>query len=306
MATGSFPLPQQRAFELIIALIEAMRPKQWVKNGFVLAPVLFARKITHVDRLQMAMIAFFVFCLAASSVYLLNDAMDAEKDRRHPDKCHRPIASGRLDKQFALIVASVMFASSLAVAYALSPWFAAALAIYLVNNLLYSLRLKNVVVLDVMMVAMGFILRVLGGSWAIRVVPSDWILLCTLLLSLFLAFCKRRAEIIKLGAESNEHRKVLSGYSIAMLDQANAVLLGATIVSYAIYTTNPATIERFGSDHLVYTVPFVIYGLLRYLYLIHMKQLGGNPTDALLADRPLQASLLAWLACCGTVIYVFR
>lgn len=306
MATGSFPIAQQNALDLIVSLIEAMRPKQWVKNAFVLLPIVFARKLTHFDRLQMEMIAFFVFCLAASSVYLLNDSVDAEKDRHHPDKCRRPIASGRLSKQFALVVASVMFASSFAVAYALHPWFAAALGIYIANNLLYSLRLKNVVVLDVMMVALGFVLRVLGGAWAIRVDPSDWILLCTLLLSLFLGFCKRRAELVKLGADSNDHREVLSGYSVPMLDQANAVLLGATIVCYAIYTTNPATVDRFGSDHLVYSVPFVIYGLLRYLYLIHMKQLGGNPTDVLLVDRPLQASIAGWAACCAAVIYVFR
>lgn len=286
-------------------LAQAMRPRQWIKNAFVMAPVLFAREILHAEKVLAALAAAAVFCGLSSAAYLLNDVVDREADRSHPAKSGRPVASGRLAPGAALAAASALALASLAAAFSLLPLGAAlAAAAFAALQALYSLALKRAVFVDTIAIAAGFVLRVLAGGLAAAVLVSHWIVLCTFLLALFLALAKRRDEAVVLGGgESARHRSVLAAYSLALLDQAIAVILGATVVCYAIWTVAPETVLKFGSDRLVYTVPFVVYGLLRYLFLVHSGTAAGSPTDALLADRPLAAGVLLWIAACAAAVY---
>ena len=285
-------------------VLEAMRPRQWLKNAFVLTPVLFAKEIGNGPKLAASVAATLVFCGLSSAAYLLNDVVDREADRGHPSKAGRPVASGRLDARSALLAALALAAASLVVAAAALPRDAALVAAgFLGLQALYSLALKRAVFLDGIAIAVGFALRVLAGGLAARVLVSHWILLCTFLLALFLALAKRREEVVALGSARTAHRSVLAAYTTALLDQAIVVVLGATIVSYAIWTVAPETVVKFGSDRLVWTVPFVVYGLLRYLYLVHRGSAAGSPTEALLADRPLLLGVVLWLAACLLVLH---
>jgi 4-hydroxybenzoate polyprenyltransferase len=279
-----------------------MRPEQWLKNGFVLAPIVFSGLIGDPDAWLRTLLAVAAFCAASSAVYLVNDVIDREADRSHPIKKNRAIASGEVSVATALAVAVVLVVAAAVVAVWLGGWFPVVLGSYVFLVLLYSALLKRAVFLDVLVVAAGFVLRVVGGAVAIDVPVSRWILVVTYLLALYLALGKRRSELVLLGAEAGSHRVVLGHYTLPMVDQAISVVLGATVVAYALYTVAPETVAKVGSEGLLATVPIVLYGLFRYLYLLHRHELGGSPTRALLTDRPLLVCVVVWLAVAAAVI----
>ena len=279
-----------------------MRPEQWLKNGFVLAPIVFSGLIWDPDAWLRTILAVAAFCAASSAVYLVNDVIDREADRSHPIKKNRAIASGEVSIAKALGVAVILVTAAAVVAVWLGGWFPAALGAYVFLVLLYSALLKRAVFLDVLVVAAGFVLRVVGGAVAIDVPVSSWILVVTYLLALYLALGKRRSELVLLGAEAGNHRVVLGHYTLPMVDQAISVVLGATVLAYALYTVAPDTVAKVGSEGLLATVPIVLYGLFRYLYLLHRHELGGSPTKALLTDRPLLVCVVVWLAVAAAVI----
>jgi 4-hydroxybenzoate polyprenyltransferase len=294
---------RERAAPFPVSLVSALRPKQWVKNLFVLLPGVFASELFAPETLARLAAAFAVFCAVSSSVYLLNDVLDREADRQHPTKRYRAIASGRVSPSLAVAVAAALAVGGIAAATLVNLPFAGFVAGYLVLTLGYTLHFKHAVILDVMFLAAGFVVRVAAGAAAIEVEASEWLLLCSLLLALFLGFSKRRHELTLLEGGASGHRRVLVHYSPELLDQMIVIVATAVILCYILYTVWPSTVEKFGTKHLIYTVPFVIYGIFRYFYLIHQRQSGGDPTDSLLTDRPLLASVLLWGAIAVGVIY---
>ena len=284
-------------------LIRAMRPQEWLKNVFVLAALVFAKRIFEPDDLLRSGLAFACFCLISSAAYLFNDIRDRASDRLHPQKCHRPIASGALRVSVAAIAAAVLALAALSGGFYAHPHFGIVLLIYAVVNIAYTLYLKKVVILDVMTIAMGFLLRAIGGAVAIQVSISSWFILCTGLLALFLCFAKRRQERVLLKAEAHNHRRILKDYSLQFLDQVIAIVTAGALVSYALYTMSPEVMEKLGSDHLNLTIPFVIYGVLRYLYLLYTKSEGGNPASTVWGDAPLLITCTLWLLTLGALIY---
>ena len=288
---------------MLLPLVRALRPPQWVKNLFVLVPAVFAHRLLHGPALERALLAFAAFCAASSAVYLLNDLRDREADRQHPLKRHRPLAAGTLAPGPALAVALLLAVGALASGVLLGAAFAAVVGLYLLLNLAYSWGLKHVVILDVMIVAIGFELRVEGGAAAIGVAVSSWLLLCTLFLALFLAFSKRRHELETLADGAAVQRRVLSNYSAPFLDQMINVVSASAVVSYAFYATAEETVSQHGRG-LVYTVPFVLFGVFRYLYLIYQDSGPRNPTETLLTDPPFLLNLLLWGLAVLWVLYV--
>lgn len=288
----------------LIVLLQALRPRQWTKNLLVFAALLFAQKATEARAVAEAIEAFVIFCLLASSMYLFNDALDMEQDRLDPVKSQRPLASGRLSVTTALIVAIVLLAAGLIGAYAAAgyPLLKVSLA-YVGITLLYSGLLKHVVIVDVFAIAAGFVLRAVAGAVAIQAVISPWLIICTLLLSLFLALAKRRSEIMTLGEHAHSHRPSLAEYSPVLLDQMISVVTASTLMSYALYTISERTVALIGSTNLLYTIPFVIYGIFRYLYLVYQKELGGHPERALLGDGPLLLNVLLYAVVSAYIIY---
>ena len=284
-------------------LIRAMRPHEWLKNVFVLAALVFAKRIFEPDDLLRSGLAFACFCLISSAAYLFNDIRDRESDRRHPQKCHRPIASGALRVSVAAIAALALALVALSGGFYAHPHFGIVLLIYAVVNIAYTLYLKHVVILDVMTIAMGFLLRAIGGAVAIQVSISSWFILCTVLLALFLCFAKRRQERVLLKAEAHNHRRILEDYSLQFLDQVIAIVTAGALVSYALYTMSPEVMEKLGNDRLNLTIPFVIYGMLRYLYLMYTQSEGGNPASTILGDAPLLIVCTLWLLTLGALIY---
>lgn len=280
-----------------------MRPEQWIKNVFIFLALIFSRNFFHPDLLLNVSVGFILFCLASSSVYIFNDIRDRDYDRAHPEKSRRPIAAGLLRVDTIGLIAFLLATLPLTAAYLLNPFFFLVLVAYLIINLFYTLRLKNVVILDVMCIASGFVLRVLAGTLLAGVAATDWLYICTITLSLFLGFSKRRQELAVLGDHAESQRKVLSEYSLPFLDQMINVATACTVMSYALYTISPVTVERFGTSDLIVTIPFVLYGIFRYLYLLHKKELGGNPATAILRDVPLVLNALLWLAAVVFVIY---
>jgi 4-hydroxybenzoate polyprenyltransferase len=289
------------------ALLRALRPQQWVKNLFVLAALVFARGehggnvFAWGDDARRTLLALLAFCLGSSAIYLVNDVLDVEQDRVHPEKKLRPIAAGELPIPLALFSSGVLLVSAFALGLAAggSPQRVAwILCAYLVLNLLYSWRLKHVVLVDVFCIAAGFLLRVQAGGAAAGAAISHWLMLCTLFLALFLALAKRRAESELLGDGRGEHRAILLEYDKGFLDQMLSVLAACAIVTYTMYTVAPETAAKFGADnHLVYTVPFVVFGLARYQLLVHTQKGGGNPTRLLLGgDLLFGLDMLGWLA----------
>jgi 4-hydroxybenzoate polyprenyltransferase len=279
-----------------------LRPQQWVKNGFVLAPLLFSGRMLERAAVLAAFEAFVSFCLVASAVYIFNDTVDRERDRAHPVKGLRPIAAGRISVAAALPAALALGIGGLLLGWLTQPAVGGILAAYLVLNLLYSIRLKQVVLLDVFSIAAFFVLRLLAGAEAIPVVPSIWLLLCGGLLALYLGFAKRRHELLLLGGASASHRGVLAEYSPQFLDQMSTVLLSVTLISYVMYTLSPEKLAEVGSYALTYSTVFVLYGVFRYLYLVHQRE-QGSPTEALLTDRSLLAAVVLWAGYCALVIY---
>jgi 4-hydroxybenzoate polyprenyltransferase len=284
-------------------LLVSLRPHQWTKNLVVLAALIFAERLFDGPSLRSAAIAFVIFCLLSGATYLVNDLVDIEHDRRHPVKRDRPLASGTLSKGFAVASAGVILTIALIGGFALATSFGVASVVYFVTMTAYSLALKHVVIVDVLVVALGFVLRAVAGALAIDVAFSSWLLVCTLLGALFLALAKRRRELTLLAGEATEHRKILGEYSPYLLDQMIAVVTASTLVSYALYTLAPETVAKFGTDRLIWTLPFVLYGIFRYLYLVHRKEEGGDPSKVLLNDRPILVTVALWAATIVTLIY---
>ncbi|MBI5862359.1 MAG: decaprenyl-phosphate phosphoribosyltransferase [Rhodocyclales bacterium] len=277
-------------------LVRLLRPHQWLKNTFVLVGLLFGHAWHDPVKVSQALAAFAAFCLLASAVYVMNDLIDREQDRRHPKKRHRPLAAGTVSVSTAVTLATLCLLAGgvLAVFYAGSaPWI---FLVYVLMNLAYSLGLKHVVILDVFIIAAGFMLRILAGTLGIGVAPSQWLLLCGLMLTLFLGFAKRRAELNALLAESAGHRRVLEHYTAPMLDQFIGIVAAGTVISYALYTVSAETIALHGTQALIATVPFVLYGMLRYLWRLHRRDGGGDPAQELLTDPHLALASLGWLA----------
>jgi 4-hydroxybenzoate polyprenyltransferase len=284
-------------------LLEAMRPRQWSKNVFVLAGIVFAGRLFE-KRAELRVLACFaLFCAASSAVYLANDVADRAVDAHHPLKRTRPIASGRLSPALAIAASAVLTVVALAGTALLNGATLAVAAAYLASTFAYSLGLKRAFLLDVMIVAAGFVLRAVAGASCIEAEISPWLLLCSFLLALFLALGKRRAELVLLGQNAGEHRVALGSYSLPLVDSWLTALAGAAIVSYALYTQSPRTVEHFGTTNLLYTVPFVIYALFRYQHHVVRQDAGGDPGSLLLQDPGLWISLLAWAITAAVVIY---
>ena len=287
----------------VASLIVSLRPDQWTKNLIVFAALIFSVQLLDPAALALASAAFLIFCVLSGCVYLINDVSDREADRQHPLKRLRPIASGALGAGTALIWAICLGAAALAAAYWLQPLFGLVAASYLALFVLYTHWLKHVVILDVMSIAIGFVLRALAGGLVIGVPVSDWLLVCTVLGALFLGLAKRRHEITMLGDGASGHRRILEEYDPYLLDQMIAIVAAATLVVYVIYCASPETAERFGTRLLVLTTPFPIYGIFRYLYLVHRKHGGGSPSDMLLRDRPLLSCVALWGIAVVLLIY---
>lgn len=283
------------------ALLRELRPRQWTKNLILAAPLIFSGRLHEPRLLLRAVLAVLLFCLLSSAVYIFNDLRDLELDRRHPLKRSRPLAAGELSRHTAVLAAIALLAGGLIGAWLLQPWFALVAVAYLVVQAAYLTVLKHVVILDVMAIATGFVLRVAAGAVIIRVAASPWLLLCSSLLALFLALVKRRDELF-LSQRSHEHRAVLQHYTAELLDQMIGMIMAATIVSYSMYTF--LSREQNGQPYLMLTIPFVVYGLLRYLFLMHQHHLGGQPEDVLLSDGPLVADIVAWTSVVVAVLYI--
>lgn len=301
-------------FPTCFALLEIARPKQWVKNAFIFAPLIFAKEFLNLQSNFCAGLAFLLFCLFSSCVYMLNDIADIERDREHPKKCKRPLPSGRLNVPTVAMTLALLLIGCSITAYWLSPQFLAIAYTYIVMNILYSFYWKTVVILDCMIIAAGFVLRAYAGAVVIGADFSDWLYICATFVSLFLAFSKRRHEIILLGDDkAKNHRVILAEYSIPLLDQIISIVTAATIVTYALYCIDTAVPPELSNlieqvhpdsnsktpyshhDNMKYTLPFVIYGVFRYLYLVYRKKEGGNPTELLLSDHHLIINGLIWL-----------
>jgi 4-hydroxybenzoate polyprenyltransferase len=283
--------------------VVSLRPAQWTKNLFVAAALIFAKKVFDLPLLLRTLAAFAVFCLLSGAIYIVNDVLDAAEDRLHPRKSRRPIAAGRIGRSEAVALAAGLAALSLVAADLLDPAFFAVAAAYVLLQLAYSVRLKDVVILDIFVVALGFVLRVVAGGLVIAVPISPWLLLCTMLLALFLAMSKRRHELLLLEGDAARHRRSLGEYSFRLLDQMISVVTASTVMAYCLYTVSEETVRKFGTDRLIYTTPFVLYGIFRYLYLIHQKDQGGSPEELILKDKPLLLAIVLWIAAIVAIIY---
>ena len=280
-----------------------MRIRQWHKNGFIFFALIFDKQLFHRDPFLATLAGFFLFCLISSSVYLFNDIADIEADRQHPEKKYRPLASGKLSVSTAMIAAFILALASLLLGYLLTPIFAVIVAVYFVINLLYSRWLKHVPILDVLIISSGFVLRVAAGVALITVERfSPWLYVITTLFSLFMGFGKRRAELSLLEKGAGSHRKVLDGYTIPLLDQYITIVSGMTIVTYSLYTFFA---ENLPANHsMMLTIPFVVYGIFRYLQLIQTGHAAGAPDEVALKDRPLQVTVLLWGLAVIAVFYL--
>lgn len=284
-------------------LIQSLRPHQWIKSVFVLAPLVFSEHLLDGRYLLRSGVAFVLFCFMSSAVYLLNDIRDVESDRRHPDKRNRPVASGQLGLAAAATASIAITLLVLPPAFLLSVPFGCVLLAYGLMNVAYSLYLKHIVILDVMIVASGYLFRAIAGALVISVEISSWLILCTVLLALFMGFVKRRQELILLEAGAAGHRRILDEYTPRFLDQMIAVVTAGALVSYALYTMSPDVVLKLGTPHLNLTIPFVIYGLLRYLYLVYARNEGGNPSSTILGDPSLLINGGLWFLAVIGLLY---
>ncbi|MBI5463684.1 MAG: decaprenyl-phosphate phosphoribosyltransferase [Ignavibacteriales bacterium] len=285
-------------------ILKLMRPSQWTKNAFLLAPLIFSMHLFELPYLVTALRALAVFCLFSSVVYVVNDIADREADRLHPIKRMRPLAASTLSVAMALFVLCVAAAAGIAIGMSLSWkfWFAA--GSYVALNLAYSFGLKQLILVDVFVIATGFMLRVLAGAFAIAVVVSPWLILCTLFVSVFLAVSKRRAEILLQSVSADfSARPVLREYDISLIDQMMTIASSGMAISYALYTVAERTVNIFGTENLIFTTVFVIFGIFRYLYLVKRHNTDDNPTHLLLTDMPMLINVMAWLVSCVLIIY---
>ena len=300
-----FPSHPQPAGLMVSAAVALLRPKQWIKNAIVFAPLIFAKELFDIPNVLISLRAFVVFCLTASAVYILNDIADAEADRAHPEKKNRPLASGAMTRGAALGLLVLIAAAAAALCAGMNAHFAAVIVAYFLLNIAYSFRLKEVILVDVFVIAAGFMLRVLGGAYAIGVEVSSWIVLCSMFISLFLGFAKRRGELVNVaGAGSGAPRRVLMLYRVEFLDQMLTIAAAGAVIAYALYTVAPRTVATFGTENLIYTTIFVIYGVFRYLFLIHAARQGENPTNALTSDVPILVTGVLWVGACVYLIYM--
>jgi 4-hydroxybenzoate polyprenyltransferase len=275
-------------------LVKLMRPHQWVKNGFVFVGLIFGHAWGVPELVLGAVLAAAAFSLTASAIYIVNDFADRARDRLHPTKRYRPLASGRVTPGTALGLAAILALAGGVLAAAAGPKVLALVAFYAAMNLAYSFGLKSVVILDVFIIAAGFMLRILAGTLGIGVPPSQWLLVCSLFLTLFLGFTKRRSELLSVSGDFITHRKALMHYNPALLDKMIGICAGAALMSYSLYTMSPATARVHGTENLIYTIPFVAYGMFRYLYLLHAKHAGADTSRELARDPHLLVTVLGW------------
>ncbi|MCX7975196.1 MAG: decaprenyl-phosphate phosphoribosyltransferase [Candidatus Aminicenantes bacterium] len=289
----------------LIKIISAMRPYQWSKNFFLFAALIFARKLFDLASLVKVAESFLLYCLLSGSLYIFNDLMDLKEDRNHPLKSRRPLASGALSPNLALTI--FLLGSSLALfwAWSLSFPFFMITAAYFLFQIAYSLKLKHIVILDIFILASGFVIRVIAGGVVIKVPISSWLLICTSLLALFIGMSKRRHELVLLEDKAPGHRPVLKEYSAYLLDQMISVVTASTVIAYCLYTISPETVEKFGTRSLIYSSIFVLYGIFRYLYLVHQKGYGGSPEELVLKDKPMLINITLWIVSVFLIIYIF-
>ena len=288
----------------MLSLITSLRPRQWTKNLIIFAALLFGQRLTDPRSVGRSVAAFAVFCILSGVVYLVNDVVDREADRQHPMKAKRPIAAGELPTGAALAAAFVLGAIGLASAYALGMEFGHVALAYVALLVCYSGPLKHIVIVDALTIGIGFVLRAVAGAVVVGVPISHWLLVLTIQLALFLALAKRRHELVELAGQATNHRASLSEYTPGLLDQLIAIVAASTLIAYAVYTISPETVAKFGTDWLGLTLPFPIYGIFRYLYLVHRRADGGNPSETLLTDRPLLACVALWGLAVIIIIYV--
>ena len=284
-------------------IVRLLRPAQWSKNAVLFAALIFAKHLFLLRDVMLVSLGFLTFCAIASGAYVMNDLRDCERDRQHPLKSQRPLPSGRVRRSTATALCCGLMVTGIAGAAGLGSAFAGLAALYLILQVGYTFWLKEVVILDVMAIAAGFVIRAVAGGVVISVPVSPWLIICTFLLMTFLGFCKRRHELVLLEARATDHRASLREYSPYFLDQMIAVVTASTVVAYAIYTASPEVIHKLGTDKLYLTIPFVLFGIFRYLYLVHQREEGGNPTQVLFTDRPLLVDLLLWVASATLLIY---
>jgi 4-hydroxybenzoate polyprenyltransferase len=287
------------------AIVVSMRPRQWVKNLFVLAGLVFSQRLLT-ESTWVALEAFAIFCAVSGAIYLLNDVADRKRDQLDPRKRERPIAAGRLPVGVAIGTATALIVVGLGLSAWLSRPFLVTVVVYVVLFVAYSAWLKHIVIVDVLAVASGFVLRALAGAVVIAVEMSGWLLICTILLALFLALGKRRFEYLTLDRDATRHRPILAEYTPELLDQMIAVVTASTVTAYALYTMSPETVAKFHTRLLPATLPFVLYGIFRYLYLLYRRQLGGNPSELLLSDRALTINAIGWICAVLLIIYGTR
>lgn len=280
-----------------------MRPHQWVKNLLLFAAVIFSNNLFDIDLLTTSVFAFVIFCALSGSSYIINDYLDRDKDQEHPEKKLRPIASGKLNPTIALALSITILIASIVISFLINTEFAIVAMIYLALNLFYSFSLKKIAIIDVMVLSLLYVLRAVAGAEAIGVEISSWLLICTLLLSLFLAFAKRRHELTSLAENAHNHRAILKDYSEKLLDQMISIVTASTVIVYILYTVSDDVIANFGTTNLIYTVPFVLYGIFRYLFLIHKRDLGGSPSKILIGDKPLLLTIGLWFVTVIAIIY---
>jgi len=285
------------------SLVLSLRPAQWTKNLIIFAALMFGQRLLDIRSVLQSAAAFAIFCALSGVVYLVNDVADRDADARHPTKRHRPIASGAVPVSLALMTAAILGTSALAAAFWLRPAFGALGVAYLGLLTLYSGPLKHIVIIDVLTIAIGFVLRAAAGAVVIAVPISHWLLFLTILLALFLALSKRRHELVLLAEGATTHRRILQEYTPYLLDQMIAVVTASTLVAYAFYTVSPETVEKFRTPLLGLTLPFPLYGIFRYLYLVHQKEGGGSPAEMLLTDRPLLICVALWAVTVASIIY---
>ena len=287
----------------VSALFRSMRPKQWSKNLVLFAGLIFAQQLFELDAVMKTLAAFLLFCLLSSAIYIINDIKDVHRDRVHPLKSKRPIAAGELSLSTATLAATIISGGSILCAFWLDPGFGVITVLYFLLLSAYSYVLKHLVILDVLTVAIGFVLRAIAGAVVLHIQFSSWLLLCTILLALFLGLSKRRHELVLLGENAQTHRKILEEYSPHLLDQMIGVVTASTLMAYALYTMAPETKVKFGTSYMIFTIPFVIYGIFRYLYLVHQKELGGDPTTILVTDLPILINVVLWILVSIGLIY---
>ena len=288
----------------ILEIVKSLRVQQWIMNFFVFAPLIFSQNVFNLPLLIKSSLAFVLFCLLSGAAYILNDIQDLEEDKIHPVKSKRPLVSGKVKKNHAIIACVFLVLFGLIGAYLLNVHFFIALLIYFILQIAYSGWLKHVVIIDVFLIATGYLIRVIAGGLAIEIQLSPWLFICTILIALFLALSKRRHELVLLDKNAEIHRAILKEYTPQLLDQMISVVTASTVISYCLYTVSSETVAKFGTKNLLFTVPFVLYGIFRYLYLVHQKDEGGSPEALIIKDKPLLVDLFLWISTAMLILYI--